>query len=81
MLLLVRVGLPEAVGTRVAGEEMVGLQADLAAEWRLDFSYVWAAAGEERPAKLRLDEELSVEPIRCRVEGGARDRSIDYGRS
>ena len=77
MALLVRIGLPEAIRTRVAREEVVGLQADLAAERRLDFAYVRAAAGEQRPAKLRLDEELGIESVGRRVKGSAGDSTVN----
>ena len=47
-------------------------------ERRHNFALVRAITGEQGAAKLRLDEELSVENAVGRVKGGARDGRIDY---
>ncbi len=70
-------GLPLASSARVTSELRVGLETELAAEGRLDLTLVAARAGEERTTELRLDEELSVEELRRRVEGGSGDRGVD----
>ena len=56
---------------------MVRLEAELALEWGLHGTLDTALAGEERAAKLRLDEELSVKDARSRVEWRARDGRVD----
>ena len=62
-------GLPEAGSAFIASELRVGLKTDLALEGRFDLTLVRAiSAGEEGAAKLCLDEELSVEGKRRRVE-------------
>ena len=70
-------GLPLASGARVARELRVGLETKLAAQRRLDFTLVSASSGEERATELGLDEELSVEDLRRRVEGGSGDAWVN----
>ena len=61
---------------------MVGLEADLAAEGRLDLALVPAGSREEGATELDLDEYLGVERAEGRVEGCARDTGVDVvGRS
>ena len=70
-------GLPLASSPRVASELGIGLETDLAAKRRLDFTLVAPSSGEERTAELSLDEELGVEDLRSGVEGRAWDRGVD----
>ena len=77
MLLVIDVRLPETRSAGVASEFAVGLQTDLAAERRHDFALIRAVAGEEGALELSLNEELSVERERRRVEGSAGDGGVD----
>ena len=70
-------GLPLASGARVARELRVGLETELAVERRLDLALVATRSGEQRAAELSLDEELGVEELRGRVEGGSRNSRVD----
>lgn len=61
----------------VASNRAVGLEADLTAEGGLNFTLVARRSGEQRPAELRLDEELGIERARGGVEGRSGDRRVD----
>jgi hypothetical protein len=75
--LVVDVCLPEARRARVTGQLRVRLKANLASERRLDLALVATSAGEKRAAELSLEEELSVEHRRRRVERNAVERRVD----
>ena len=77
LLLVVRERLPLASSARVAGEEMVGLETHLTAEWGDDGALDASLAGEGLATELGLDEELSVEDGRGGIEGRARDGGVD----
>ena len=47
---------------------MVGLEADLSVQGRLDLALVSTSAGEYSTAKLNLDKELRVEDAGRRIE-------------
>lgn len=66
--LVVHERLPLARRARVARDRVVALQAHLALQRALHLALVAPLAGEQRPAQLRLDEELRVPQLRRRVE-------------
>lgn len=77
LLLIVRERLPFARCARITGQQVVGLEAHLAAEGRYHRAMNAGHTWECLTAELRLDEELGVKYLRGRVEWCARDSLVN----